>query len=691
MKKILSIIVVMCLFVGISSMGVSAATVRTTPLDVTAMATTATPEEGWAWNAESKVLTLSGIDFQIPVEAEEYLVALLLPKDATVVLTEGTENKITFSSATNDYSRCAGVCYGVENLYSNVDRGFGEEGVVNPDAKATAKMEGKGTLHIVNTYDSITSSSDEFIIKDAKIVISDCGNMGINGNTISIEDALISISNCGDEGIFNDKALYGLSIKNSDITITKSGTDGLDSNEIFIENSRINISDCADDGIEGEKTTIKDSKIDISKCSDDALAVDDISIKGSIVNCADVSYAINASNVSILSSTMQIKNAKIDGLTCYDVEARQSSIIMDKVGENSINNGLFDQCRVIMSNMVLGFWANERITFKDSLFNIEAIGTTDVEKYENWDMVGVGIGTTGSPNSQINFISSKGTVTGTTAAVYVERTANTVIDAYDHIGIDPKNTINIWGNQILKGGEIVEKAGLNGYNADITLGTIGTKDGTYAYHEYDADPAVPFGYPEGDYSKEVEIGLPFTDVDFDDWYYSAVAQSNGYQLFSGTSKTTFSPDATMSRGMVVTVLYRLAGEPAVTGVKTPFTDVSSDQYYANAVAWAYKNGIGKGLTDTRFAPNADVTREEFATFLYRYADYKKYDTAARADFGKYTDRNQVSSWAYDAMNWCVAHGYISGVTTTTLVPQGNALRCQAATILVRFANNPPAV
>ena len=138
--------------------------------------------------------------------------------------------------------------------------------------------------------------------------------------------------------------------------------------------------------------------------------------------------------------------------------------------------------------------------------------------------------------------------------------------------------------------------------------------------------------------------------------------------------------------MVVTILWRLEGEPVVDGAP-PFTDVAEGEWYAQAVRWAAGAGIVNGTGDTTYSPNDPVTREQFAAILYRYAAYKGYDVTGRADLSAFTDAGAVAGWAADAMEWSVAAGLINGVDDGILAPQDGAIRAQAAAMLQRFHEN----
>lgn len=186
-------------------------------------------------------------------------------------------------------------------------------------------------------------------------------------------------------------------------------------------------------------------------------------------------------------------------------------------------------------------------------------------------------------------------------------------------------------------------------------------------------------------ASKPEVKLPFTDVSTSDWFYDDVAFVYKNGLFSGTDSRSFSPNASMTRAMLVTVLYRLEGEPTVTG-RSSFTDVRSGAYYEKSVIWAAANGIVTGTDSTSFSPDAKVTREQLAAILYRYAQYRKLDTDASAKLNSFTDADSVSAYASEALGWAVSEGLINGASGK-LMPKGDATRAQVAAILHRFVKN----
>lgn len=183
--------------------------------------------------------------------------------------------------------------------------------------------------------------------------------------------------------------------------------------------------------------------------------------------------------------------------------------------------------------------------------------------------------------------------------------------------------------------------------------------------------------------------FPFTDVVAGTWYYGAAAYAYNNGLFAGMTPTTFAPNATMTRAMLVSVLWRLAGEPAPKAPNT-FVDVPDGAWYTDAVTWAAENGVVSGIGGSRFDPSGFVTREQTAEILYNYANSKGYDVSARADLTAFPDAGSVSGWAEKALSWANAAGLINGTVRdgqTILDPQGSASRAQVAMILMNYVEH----
>lgn len=215
-----------------------------------------------------------------------------------------------------------------------------------------------------------------------------------------------------------------------------------------------------------------------------------------------------------------------------------------------------------------------------------------------------------------------------------------------------------------------------------TVSTVKKSDTVYTFTMPASAVKVGVSYVK---ATETPSETKFNDVSANDWFASAVDYVTGKGMMNGTADNTFSPKANTTRGMVVTVLYRLENQPSTSAAS--FTDVASGAYYANAVAWANANGIVSGYGSGKFGPNDKVTREQLAAILYRYAQYKKYDVSGANSLDGYTDVQSVSSYAVPALQWANAAGVVTGKSGSKLDPKGNATRAEVAAMLMRFCEN----
>ena len=206
-------------------------------------------------------------------------------------------------------------------------------------------------------------------------------------------------------------------------------------------------------------------------------------------------------------------------------------------------------------------------------------------------------------------------------------------------------------------------------------------DGTYTFTMPNGQVTVTATFVE----TEEPVAEPFIDVAEGDWFYDAVVYAYQNELMDGVGGNRFAPNSETTRAQLVTILYRLEGEPAVSG-DLPFTDVEAGIWYTDAILWAAENNIVNGVSDTEFAPGDDLTRQQLVTILYRYAEAKGYDVSASADLSGYPDAGQVQDYAQPAMAWAVAEGIVEGMDGN-LNPAGNASRAQIATILMRFCED----
>ena len=177
----------------------------------------------------------------------------------------------------------------------------------------------------------------------------------------------------------------------------------------------------------------------------------------------------------------------------------------------------------------------------------------------------------------------------------------------------------------------------------------------------------------------------FFDLDLSKWYHDGIHYCVENGMMNGVSGNLFAPAAATTRGMFVTILYRLEGEPIVSG-DCPFDDVKAGSWYEDAVTWAAANKIVSGYGSGNYGPEDAITREQMAAILYRYADYKGYDVAVQADLSKFTDNGEISTWAEEAFSWANANDLVEG-DGVKIMPDDNAERCQIAAILHRFCEN----
>ena len=279
---------------------------------------------------------------------------------------------------------------------------------------------------------------------------------------------------------------------------------------------------------------------------------------------------------------------------------------------------------------------------------------------------------------------------------YQPSTGGGVVTRYDVTLADTDNgTITATHKRASKNSTVTITATPDeGYVVDAV--TVTEKDGDkvevtkkdnnkYTFKMPASDVTVKATFKVAPTEPEQPSGLPFTDVAKDAWYFPAVEYVFNNGLINGTTATTFAPNVNLNRAMMAAVLYNMEGQPACdkNGL---FSDVADGMWYTDAVNWAASNNIVSGMPDGTYAPNQALTREQMASILYRYAEYKGIKTDARADLGKFTDGNTTSAWATDVVQWAVAEKLINGVGTE-LQPKGTASRAQVATVLMNYCEN----
>lgn len=401
-------------------------------------------------------------------------------------------------------------------------------------------------------------------------------------------------------------------------------------------------------------------------------AYEDIVIKGSVeaISCTgDITDGISSDFGSVIVE----KTGNIGNIIAPDYNGIAAS-------ENVIINGT-------IGNINGGGYAGVHATGGDVTIsgNVGSITGLEsgIEVYHNidWDENGNEVYSGGN----VTIRGRVGKISGGRIGIYTDadlkisgsaEVTATDTDAYD------KYALSLGGNIILPEGKdiITEPAG---YKVDSVLVGIYEEENVTVeiWHNTICDSE---GNPVLTVKFEGFVN-PFEDVNTSDWYYADVTYAVENGLFSGKTETAFAPNDHLTRAMLVTVLYRAEGEPAINS-SIPFSDVGTSSYYANAVSWAKQNGIVNGVTENEFAPDANITREQIAAILNRYAAYKAYDVSVgeNTNILSYADFNQISEYAISSIQYAVGSGLMKGKTETTLNPQDNATRAEAAAILHRF-------
>lgn len=542
--------------------------------------------------------------------------------------------------------------------------------------KVTGAIEGNVTLN-KNIKNLTITGTEDAIIKNGSLTVASNGIQlpGLTIEKLRFENANILMSPNGASDL-------------SDMTIRNNTFTGAISNGSAIHfnfGSLANGSGASWDGMTITGNMIKDvasgSNSGILIIGDGTTA-SDLSINGNIID--GVAWnGIQLNNIegnNILVTGNNIRNCGApnpDGvLNFYNTEANSF-----KVNENIIvpNEDQLYVSNISNDNVDLNrnYWGTSTPDFENGLgYYGEGISVTVDEYYLRETMRAEDLNTYEPPyTGDYNYpVTVKDSDNGTVTIAKEDQWANdgekitvtvTPDDAYmlDKLVITDKA-----GNEL----EFVDN-GDGTYTFTMPKGAV-TITATFVEDPNWEEPTEP--------EEPNEPALPFSDVHEGDWFYDVVKYVYDEGLMTGTSATTFEPNTTTTRGMIVSILHRLEGSPVVTG--SDFTDVNDSDWYGQAVAWAAENGIVNGFEDSTFRPNAAITREQMAAILYNYADYKGYDVNSRANLDAYSDADQISSWASDVVAWANAEGLINGMTANTLEPQGNATRAQVAAIFQRF-------
>jgi hypothetical protein len=370
---------------------------------------------------------------------------------------------------------------------------------------------------------------------------------------------------------------------------------------------------------------------------------------------------IDAGNLTVKDCSIDIDRAMSDAIFADDCQFLDCQITTRNSGQNAMGICVFERCTFSTENMTVGIWAKQ-LTFVDCNLDIAATrktGTDHIILFNGTGIVAVDV------KAKITFTRCIGRIRSTNGAIWIESETDGPALCFDNTPVQADGDVR----------SISDTSVYRFFNVS-TLTDTGVKAA------FNRETGLVTGC-----TNEILLGMPFLDVPTDKWYYKYVAMAVQKGLVNGMSETVFAPESQTTRGMMVTLLYRLESTPSVDGFQHPFADVKSGRYFSNAVKWAYVNGLADGMSATSFVPDGVMTREQMATFLYRYAIYKGYDVSDSANLSRFVDYTEISPFARKALSWAVAVGLIDGMSPDYLAPKESASRAQVATLFVRFAEN----
>ena len=497
-----------------------------------------------------------------------------------------------------------------------------------------------------------------------------------NGGEWSVDKATLNVKNCGELGLSAQKIVA----KNgATINVDSAGKTGVLAKDLTLENgSDLNVINC------GAKLPF-DSK----------WSPDNISYKNAVEIKKDGHVSLSgASEINLTNNKNQ------DGKDINNVYLPKGDV---SVSQNSSVNG-----NIVNGEPAKGDYRVEYIVNGEVYYSVTVTAENSKVSYtapknpsrsgytfEGWDYNGVKVDVATDNKASFKPVDGKN--------VYIfdaEFSKNSSTPAVTEYSVTVKKTDNGSVTVSPKKAEDGDKVTITvdpdkGYVVDAVVVT--DKDGdkitvtkksatkyTFTMPKSRVDVKVTFKAEQTEPEQPSE--MPFVDVVKDAWYYPAVEYVYNNELMNGTNGgLTFEPNVNLNRAMMAAVLYNMEGGPDCdkSGL---FSDVADGMWYTDAVNWAASNNIVSGMPDGTYAPNQALTREQMASILYRYAEYKGIDTDARADLGKFTDGNTTSAWATDVVQWAVAEKLINGVGTE-LQPKGTASRAQVATVLMNYCEN----
>ena len=542
---------------------------------------------------------------------------------------------------------------------STFDNSITQDTVKSVASSATASLSG-ASGNVAKTINDTTITK----------ATADLGNLANGKNVVVLVQPYLEITPTGSNIENNIKSIslniepkYNLIATTSDVVVSDPSnikiTDGVDKNAVLMESAK-------------PLTVTTPTPVTVTLPTDFATAGNSVYIKHEASNGKIYYYT------AIVGEDYKITFTTKNGFSPFTISTTSEAVAeVDGIGYatfqdavDAVENGGTIKALKNIDSTVSG---NKRFKVNANEKTVKLIAASGYSLTNNGDTYTVSRQSSGGPGSSGGSIS-----TPTTYAVNVNAATNGAVAA-DKKTASKGTTVTVTASPskgyVVDAVKVVDKDG-----KDVA---VTEKDGKYVFTMPASAVTVT-----GSFKAETPapVALPFTDVKSGNWFYDAVKYAYAQGLMTGTSATTFAPNGTMNRAMIVTVLYRLEKSPAVTGA-SKFTDVPAGQWYSDAVAWAAANKIVNGYDETTFGPMNAVTREQMAAILFRYEQVKGLENVTlEENLNRFPDQNKISAYAIPALQWAVGQKIINGNADGTLDPTGTATRAQVAQIFTNLLN-----
>ena len=607
---------------------------------------------------------------------------------------------------------------------------------ISGDAVVTNTAKGEGTKPAIVVSDK-NMSDNSMRYDDLAITVTVDGTEGaaINGDVVKVSNLTtgaktqdggntsLTISNTTVDGNVTNQSKTGLTIRDTNITGNVSNTsegstailgdskveqinEATGSGTIFVENAQ---------GEETEIVAINETTavtytdlaaaISEAKDGDTIRLVKNVELSGAGKNNNEVALTITKSIV--LDGNNKKITATSDTFTpaagasessvasMFNVEGgaqvtfKNLTIDSNNEAKHGINiytsQGTEGKTKVTVENVTIQNGLGYAIVCNSSDLEVVNVTTSG----NAWGGINIDNRASGKYST---FTMEDGTIGETNNAVYIENSLLTATSPDTNSRIKASISDGIFQGPVSVAKQQDGTTDVNGVDLSISGGTYENNisdylDGNLVWNPVTGEVGTPSTPGGGTPSEPEEPTWPFTDVtEGDDWFYDAVAYVYENGIMAGTGETVFEPTMELDRAMAAQLFYNLEGKPAVTGDST-FTDVTSGHWAVDAITWAAQNDIVAGIGGGLYDPDSNVTREQFAVMLYKYARFKGYDLTATGDLTQFPDAGSISSWAETALSWANGNGLINGHENGTIDPKGSTIRAQAASIMANFDQN----